>query len=219
MRGFRLPLRFASDFYLRTDLRRCLKHWKHQTGCQVTCRARRISPSARLSRNDQWRDPRGQSPYFSQKRVLPHLAPPQGTLDWLLKKRSVGRDSHKVNMLRHVSTHAVWWHNTQTPLGMRQCRHGISLEILFGKYSGNLFEIHFGSLSGILPDTCSAILSGIGTLSLAKNPAPYLTYIAPFHLTYILVKFLTFSLAYILAFFLESYLTSILAFHLTFYLT
>ena len=84
------------------------------------------------------------------------------------------------DMFQHI---AVWWHNTQTPLGMRQCRHGISLEILFGKYSGNLFEIHFGSLSGILPDTCSAILSGIGTLSLATNPAPYLTYIAPFHLT------------------------------------
>ena len=141
------------------------KHWKHQTGCQVTCKARRISPSARLSRNDQWRDPRGQSPCFSQKCVLPHLEPPQGALDWLLKKRSVGRDSHKVNMLRHVSTHAVWWHNAQTPLGMRQNRHGISPDILSGKYSGNLFEIHFGILSGILPDTCSVIQSGIGIKS------------------------------------------------------
>ena len=48
------------------------------------------------------------------------------------------------------------------PLGMRQNRHGISLDLLSGKYSGNLFEIHFGIVSGILPDTCSAILAGIG---------------------------------------------------------
>ena len=48
------------------------------------------------------------SPRTFRKNVFsPRLAPPQGTLDWLLKKRSVGRDSHKVNMFRHVSTHAV----------------------------------------------------------------------------------------------------------------
>ena len=48
---------------------------------------------------------------------------------------------------------------------MRQNRHGISPDILSGKYSGNLFEIHFGILSGILPDTCSVIQSGIGIKS------------------------------------------------------
>ena len=219
MCGFRLPLRFASDFYLRTDVRRCFRSignikldakWRAKReeflpapGFPGMTNEEIHAVSLRAFRKNVF------SRTLNLRRVL-WIGCSKKDLLVVTVTRLTCFDMFQ-HMLSDGTTpkHPLEW--DRTVMAYPLTSYLANIPAIYLRYTLAFY------LAFYLTHALSFNLAL--ALNLAKKPAPYLTYIGPFHLTYILAKVLAFYLAYILAFFPEFYLTYILAFHLAFHLT